>query len=42
MPPGMERTFVSAADRFTPFYRELVRELSRAGVEVVDQELAPT
>lgn len=36
MPPAMERTYVSASDRFTPFYRELVRELSRAGVDVVD------
>ena len=42
MPPGMERTYVSAADRFTPFYRELVRELSRAGVEVVDSPARAT
>jgi len=42
MPPEMERTYVSASDRFTPFYRELVRELSRAGAEVVDSPARAT
>ena len=42
MPPGMERTYIDARDRFTPFYRKLVSELSRAGVEVVDSPARAT
>ena len=36
LPDSMQRTYIDAADRFTPFYRELVSELGRLGVEVVD------
>ena len=32
----MQRTFISAADEFSPFYRELRRTLQAAGVEVLD------
>ena len=38
----MERTYVDTHDRFTPFYRTLVAELSRAGVEVVDSPAQAT
>jgi LPS-assembly lipoprotein len=36
VPPEMSRTYISAPDNFTPFYRKLRGELRRAGVEVVD------
>ncbi len=36
LPDSMQRTYIDAEDRFTPFYRELVRELTRLGVDVVD------
>ncbi|MEO1203045.1 MAG: LPS assembly lipoprotein LptE [Pseudomonadota bacterium] len=42
LPESMQRTYVQAADRFTPFYRDLVAELRRQGVEVVDTEATAT
>ena len=42
MPQGMERTYIDARDRFTPFYRELVTQLSLSGVEVVDSPAQAT
>jgi len=38
----MERTYVSAVDRHSPFYRELHASLRAAGVEVVDSALDAT
>lgn len=35
-PQEMQRTYIDTEDRHSPFYRELRRELNRAGVEVVD------
>ena len=32
----MAQTYIATADRYTHFYRELVRELAAAGVTVVD------
>ena len=32
----MQRTYISATDQFSPFYRELRRTLQAAGVEVMD------
>ena len=32
----MKRTYISTADEFSPFYRELRRTLQAAGVEVLD------
>lgn len=42
LPESMQRTYVQAADRFTPFYRDLVAELRRQGVVVVDSEATAT
>jgi LPS-assembly lipoprotein len=36
VPSEMSRTYISAPDNFSPFYRKLRDELRRAGVEVVD------
>lgn len=36
VPPEMERTYVDAEDRFSPFYRALRNDLMAAGVELVD------
>ncbi len=38
IPTEMERTWISAPDRQSPFYRELRRELIAAGVDLADQE----
>ena len=35
-PEAMQRTYISAVDEFSPFYRELRRTLQAAGVEVLD------
>jgi LPS-assembly lipoprotein len=32
----MERTYISTADEFSPFYRQLRRSLQAAGVDVTD------
>ena len=37
-PPEMTRTFISAEDRYSPFYRELRAQLLASGVELVDTE----
>jgi LPS-assembly lipoprotein len=42
LPESMQRTYVDASDRFTPFYRELVAELTRQGVQVVDSPVEAT
>lgn len=36
IPDGMERTYVEAEDKFSPFYRELKRDLAESGVSLVD------
>lgn len=36
IPPEMSRTYISAPDNYSLFYRKLRAELRRAGVEVVD------
>ena len=36
MPAGMQRTYIDTTDRFTLYYRELNRELERAGVTIVE------
>lgn len=41
-PAAMERTYIAAEDRYTPFYRELRSELRAAGVEIVDTPEAAT
>lgn len=38
IPTEMERTWISAPDRQSPFYRELRRELIAAGVDLADDE----
>ena len=38
IPTEMERTWISAPDRQSLFYRELRRELIAAGVELADEE----
>ena len=35
-PAAMERTYVSAGDQYSPFYRALRAELQDAGVQLVD------
>ena len=35
-PAEMARTYIAADDRYSPFYRELRRELGGAGIELVD------
>jgi len=35
-PEAMQRTYISTRDEYSPFYRELRRNLIAAGVEVVD------
>lgn len=40
LPPGMQRTYVRAADTHSLFYRELRRELKAAGVELLDAAAA--
>ena len=35
-PPQMERTFISVADPYSQFYRELRAQLRMAGVEIVE------
>lgn len=35
-PAGMEKTYIAADDRYSPFLRELKTELHAAGVDVVD------
>ncbi len=42
IPPEMDRTYISAPDRQSLFYRELRRELLAAGVEVTDFETDAT
>lgn len=37
-PAEMQRTYIAAEDRHSPFYRELRRELASAGVELVASE----
>jgi LPS-assembly lipoprotein len=41
-PAAMERTYIAAEDRYTPFYRELRSQLRAAGVDVVDTPSAAT
>ena len=41
-PPEMERTYIATEDRYTPFYRELRRELESAGVALVGTADAAT
>ena len=41
-PAAMERTYISAADRHSPFYREFRASLRAAGVEVVDSPVDAT
>jgi len=36
VPGGMQRTYVEADDKFSPFYRTLKRDLQASGVNVVD------
>ena len=36
IPPEMQRTYISTADRHSGFYQALRRELSSAGIELVD------
>ncbi len=38
----MERTYIAAEDRYTPFYRELRSQLRAAGVVLVDSSAAAT
>ena len=42
IPPGMDRTFISAPDTQSLFYRELRRELIAAGVVLTDFEADAT
>ena len=41
-PAGMERTYVSAADSYSPFLRAFKSELRAAGVELVESEADAT
>ena len=36
IPETMQRTYVAPADRFSPFYRQIRRDLQNAGVTVVE------
>jgi LPS-assembly lipoprotein len=36
VPDGMQRTYIEADDKFSPFYRTLKRDLQASGVNVVD------
>ena len=42
VPTEMERTYISAENRHSPFYQSLRRELSATGVEVVESPLDAT
>jgi LPS-assembly lipoprotein len=42
MPQAMERTYIDAVERNTQFHRELRRQLTAAGVEIVDSPEAAT
>jgi LPS-assembly lipoprotein len=41
-PAGMEKTYLVAEDRFSPFLREFRRQLQNAGVELTDSEADAT
>ena len=40
VPPQMQQTYIDTANRHSPFYRALRRELATAGVDVVDDPQA--
>lgn len=41
-PPEMERTYISASDQHSPFYRRLRTAMQDAGVQLVDDPAAAT
>jgi len=41
-PAGMEKTYIAAADRYSPFLRELEARLRSAGVELVESAAEST
>ena len=41
-PPEMERTYISASDRHSPFYRRLRTAMQEAGVQLVDDATEAT
>ena len=42
VPPEMARTYIDTGDRHSPFYQRVRRELSSAGIDVVDSPLEAT
>jgi LPS-assembly lipoprotein len=42
VPPEMQRTYIATADRHSGFYQALRRELSSAGIELVDSPVDAT
>lgn len=41
-PAAMEKTYIAAEDRYTPFFRELQAQLRAAGVDIVETEAEAT
>ena len=42
IPPEMARTYIETSDRHSPFYQRVRRELSGAGIDIVESPLEAT